>query len=55
MLDGQTIVLDDYLLMRPENEEVLRKLIQSGRILIGPGIFCQICSSSAQKRISAIY
>ena len=36
MLDGQTIVLDDYLLMRPENEEVLRKFIQSGRILIGP-------------------
>ena len=36
MLDGQTIVLDDYLFMRPENEEVLRKHIQSGRILIGP-------------------
>ncbi|NTV35502.1 MAG: hypothetical protein HGA53_00970 [Anaerolineaceae bacterium] len=36
MLDGQTIVLDDYLLMRPEMEEVLRKHIQNGRILIGP-------------------
>jgi mannosylglycerate hydrolase len=36
MLDGQTIVLNDYLLMRPEMEEVLRKHIQSGRILIGP-------------------
>ena len=36
MLDGQTIVLDDYLHMRPENEEKLRKYIQSGRILIGP-------------------
>ena len=36
MLDGQTIVLDDYLLMRPEKEQVLRKHIQSGRILIGP-------------------
>jgi len=36
MLDGQTIVLDDYLLMRPEMEAVLRGHIQSGRILIGP-------------------
>ena len=36
MLDGQTIVLDDYLLMRPENEEKLRRHIQAGRILIGP-------------------
>jgi mannosylglycerate hydrolase len=36
MLDGQTIVLDDYLLMRSEMEPVLRQHIQSGRILIGP-------------------
>ena len=36
MLDGQTIVLDDYLQIRPEMEEVLRQHIQSGRILIGP-------------------
>jgi mannosylglycerate hydrolase len=36
MLDGQTIVLDDYLHMRPENEERLRRHIQDGRILIGP-------------------
>jgi mannosylglycerate hydrolase len=36
MLDGQTIVLDDYLHMRPENEERLRRHIQNGRILIGP-------------------
>jgi mannosylglycerate hydrolase len=36
MLDGQTIVLDDYLLMRPENEMVLREHIRKGRILIGP-------------------
>jgi alpha-mannosidase len=36
MLDGQTIVLDDYLLMRPEMEAILRGYIQSGRILIGP-------------------
>jgi mannosylglycerate hydrolase len=36
MLDGQTIVLDDYLLMRPEREDELRRHIQRGRILIGP-------------------
>ena len=36
MLDGQTIVLDDYLAMRPEKEEILRRHIQKGRILIGP-------------------
>ena len=36
MLDGQTIVLDDYLQMRPEKEAVLRAHIESGRILIGP-------------------
>jgi len=36
MLDGQTIVLDDYLQIRPEKEKVLRQHIQDGRILIGP-------------------
>lgn len=36
MLDGQTIVLEDYLQMRPENEEKLRRYIRDGRILIGP-------------------
>ena len=36
MLDGQTIVLDDYLAMRPEKESILSKHIQKGRIIIGP-------------------
>ena len=35
-LDGQTIVLEDYLEIRPQNEQRLRKLIKDGRILIGP-------------------
>ncbi len=35
-LDGQTIVLEDYLEIRPEQEQRLRRAIQSGRILIGP-------------------
>jgi len=36
MLDGQTIVLEDYLAIRPENASRLREFIRSGRILIGP-------------------
>jgi mannosylglycerate hydrolase len=36
MLDGQTIVLDDYLVIRPEREEEIRAHVQSGRLLIGP-------------------
>ncbi|WP_256203539.1 glycosyl hydrolase-related protein [Nitrosomonas sp. Nm58] len=36
MLDGQTIALDDYLLMRPEAEDTLREHIRKGRVLIGP-------------------
>jgi len=35
-LDGQTIVLEDYLEVRPERERDLRHLIARGRILIGP-------------------
>jgi hypothetical protein len=36
LLDGQTIVLDDYLQVRPEREEQIRALVQQGRLLIGP-------------------
>jgi mannosylglycerate hydrolase len=35
-MDGQTIVLEDYLAIKPENEQRLRKLIKDGRIIIGP-------------------
>jgi alpha-mannosidase len=35
-LDGQTTVLDDYLAIRPEQEPRLRRLIESGRLLVGP-------------------
>lgn len=34
--DGQTIVLEDYLQIRPEQRERLKNLIQAGRIEIGP-------------------
>ncbi|MCK9518082.1 MAG: hypothetical protein M0R74_03480, partial [Dehalococcoidia bacterium] len=35
-LDGQTVVIEDYLELRPENEPRLRALIEAGRIVIGP-------------------
>jgi hypothetical protein len=36
VLDGQTIVLEDYLEIRPENRERLKRLIEVGRLEIGP-------------------
>ena len=36
MLDGQTVVLEDYLEIKPQNKERLKKLIARGRLLIGP-------------------
>ncbi len=36
MMDGQTIVINDYLAIRPENRDRLLALIQSGRIAVGP-------------------
>jgi len=35
-LDAQTIVLEDYLKIKPQNEAVLKKHIKDGRILVGP-------------------
>lgn len=35
-LDGQTISLDDYLEVRPEKEDLLRKHIENGKLKIGP-------------------
>jgi mannosylglycerate hydrolase len=36
MLDGQLAVIDDYLEIRPENEERLRALASAGRLSVGP-------------------
>lgn len=36
MLDGQTCVLEDYLEIRPEKEEELRRRVRQGRLVIGP-------------------
>ena len=35
-LDGQVIVLDDYLALRPENRDRLSAMIKAGRLDIGP-------------------
>jgi mannosylglycerate hydrolase len=35
-LDGQTIVLEDYLEVHPERREILKKYITEGRIHVGP-------------------
>src|SRR5262249_34379250 len=35
-LDGQTIVLEDYLEVRPDRAEELRARIGEGRLLVGP-------------------
>ncbi|WP_373532423.1 alpha-mannosidase [Vampirovibrio sp.] len=36
MLDGQTVVLDDYLALRPQNRERLQAYVLGGQISIGP-------------------
>ncbi|GGC89643.1 alpha-mannosidase [Thalassobacillus devorans] len=36
MLDGQTIVLEDYLEIKPEKREAIVKLVQKGQLLVGP-------------------
>ena len=35
-LDGQTVVLDDYLEVRKEDEQLIREWVKSGRLRIGP-------------------
>jgi mannosylglycerate hydrolase len=35
-LDGQTAILEDYLSVKKENKERLKKLVQQGKLIIGP-------------------
>ncbi|MFP4977591.1 alpha-mannosidase [Paenibacillus sp. CN-4] len=51
--DGQTIIIEDYLQVRPENRERLERHIRSGRIFIGPWYILQdafLTSSEANVR-----
>jgi len=36
LLDGQSIVLEDYLALRPERADEIRELVQGGRLRVGP-------------------
>ena len=36
LLDGQTVVLDDYLEIRPDQADTITRLVASGRVSIGP-------------------
>jgi len=36
IMDGQTIILEDYLEVHPEKREILKKYITEGRIHVGP-------------------
>ncbi|SDZ57042.1 alpha-mannosidase [Evansella caseinilytica] len=52
-LDGQTIMVDDYLKVRPEKEEEVKKYIRDGRLIIGPWYILQdafLTSSEANVR-----
>ncbi|WNQ13074.1 alpha-mannosidase [Paenibacillus aurantius] len=52
-LDGQTIILEDFLQVHPERKEQLASLIRSGRIQIGPWYVLQdefLTSSEANVR-----
>jgi alpha-mannosidase len=52
-MDGQTIMVDDYLEVRPENRERIEKHIRTGRMVIGPWYMLQdgfLTSSEANIR-----
>ncbi|WP_218775588.1 mannosylglycerate hydrolase [Oceanobacillus senegalensis] len=36
VLDGQTAILEDYFAVKPENKERVKKLVQAGKLIIGP-------------------
>lgn len=36
LLDGQSVMIEDYLAVKPENEGRLKKLISGGKLVIGP-------------------
>jgi mannosylglycerate hydrolase len=36
VLDGQTAILEDYFAVKPENKERVKKLVEAGKLIIGP-------------------
>lgn len=56
-LDGQTIILDDYLQVRPEKKEAVERAIKNGKLRIGPFYILQddfLISSEANTRNTLI-
>ena len=52
-LDGHTILIEDYLEIKPENEDVIKKYVSEGRFAIGPWYVLQdefLTSSEANIR-----
>jgi len=49
-MDGHSIMIDDYLEMRPEKRPLVEKLIRSGRLVIGPCSRCRSNSASGANR-----
>ena len=50
-LDGQTVCLEDYLEVRPDQAERLRHLIEAGRIAVGP----LVCPAGFTMHRSGVY
>lgn len=36
LMDSQTIAVEDYLALRPEKEETIKRLVKEGRLIVGP-------------------
>lgn len=51
LLDAQTVPLEDYLEIRPENEQRLKDTVQSGRLSIGPWYTAPDCNSISGESI----
>jgi hypothetical protein len=51
LLDSQTVPLEDYLAIRPENEDRIRTHVQSGRLCIGPWYTAPDCNTISGESI----
>ena len=53
-LDGQAVVLEDYLRVRPENRDRLVAQMRAGRIVAGPGMSFPTSGWSPARATSAM-
>ena len=51
LLDSQTIPLEDYLEVRPEKKDALKKYVRSGRLNIGPWYTAPDCNTISGESI----